>query len=98
MESKFVNYDDNVLGVLNGQHPANEKENDIFYSENIQECLDYYKETKDIEPLESAISFQQSKIELVASSLTDFIHILRKNNMNDTANYLCVLNNEIRKL
>jgi hypothetical protein len=92
------NYDDNIVGVLNGLHPANREENEVFHSENIQECLDYYKETKDIEPLENAVSFQKDKLDIIVSSLTDFIHFLRKQELNDSANYLCMINEEIRKL
>jgi vacuolar-type H+-ATPase subunit I/STV1 len=92
------NYDETVLGVLNCLHPANREENEVFYSENIQECLDYYKETKDIEPLENAVSLQKDKLDIVVSSLTEFIHFLRKKDLNDTANYLCMINEEIRKL
>lgn len=92
------NYDENVLGVLNSLHPANREENEVFYSENIQECLDYYKDTKDIEPLENAVSLQKDKLDIVVSILTEFIHFLRKKDLNDTANYLCMINDEIRKL
>jgi hypothetical protein len=66
-----MNYDDQVLGVYNSQHPANQKEieQEEFDSVNLQECLDYAKETKDFEWIETAIIKQNTAIEKAVSEL-----------------------------
>lgn len=50
-----MDYDNEVLGVENREHPANEH-NYIFESDDLDDCLDHYKKTGDLGPLENAIN------------------------------------------
>jgi hypothetical protein len=62
-------YDHDVIGVGNPEHPANREETEMFESDNIQECLDYAKEFNDYEPIENAIVKQETIIEKVIDEL-----------------------------
>ena len=75
------NYDHDVLGVGNPNHPYNEKEQEIFESDNIQECFDYAKLAYDYEPLEVAIYNQETIIENAVSELHFCIDCLQKNTL-----------------
>lgn len=68
------NYDHDVIGTGNPEHPCNrpEIEEEMFESDNLQECMDYSKLANDYEPLEAAIIKQESIIEM-ASSEIDFL-------------------------
>jgi hypothetical protein len=68
------NYDRCVIGTGNPDHPYNrpEIEEEMFESDNLQECMDYSKLANDYEPLEAAIIKQGSIIEM-ASSEIDFL-------------------------
>ena len=70
-----MNYDDQVLGVGNSFHPANQQEieTDHFESNNLQKCLDYAKDFKDFEPIENAIIDQNVAIEKAISELNFLI-------------------------
>jgi len=65
------NYDNDVLGLGNSEHPANREpmEEEIFESDNLSECLDYAKLANDYEPLEAAILNQETIIEKAASEI-----------------------------
>jgi len=53
-------YDYMVTGLGNPNHPANRTNTDDFFdSICLWECLDHYKETGNIEPLENAIAFNK---------------------------------------
>lgn len=77
------NYDDIVLGVGNSQHPANQREEELenFESVNLQECLDYAKDTKDFEWLETAIMMQNAVIEKAGLELDFLVNICGDNSM-----------------
>jgi hypothetical protein len=64
-------YDYDVLGLGNSEHPANRPpmEEEIFESDNIQECLDYAKLANDFEPIEAAILNQETVVEKAISEL-----------------------------
>jgi hypothetical protein len=66
-------YDYYVLGLGNEDHPANrvEIEQEVFESENLQECMNYAKDYCDFEPLESAI-YNVEKIKIKAVENIDF--------------------------
>lgn len=66
-----MNYDEQVIGVGNSFHPANqqETESDHFESNNLEECLDYAKDFKDFEPIENAIIEQNVAIEKAVSEI-----------------------------
>ncbi len=76
------NYDEIVLGVGNSQHPANQRdEQEDFDSVNLQECLDYAKDTKDFEWLETAIIMQNTVIEKAVLELDFLVNICGDNSM-----------------
>mgnify|MGYP003489762398 FL=1 len=77
------NYDDIVLGVENSQHPANQSEEELenFDSVNLQECLDYAKDTKDFEWIETAIIKQNTAIEKAGLELDFLVNICGDNSM-----------------
>lgn len=64
-------YDHYVIGIGNPDHPYNrpEMEEEMFESDNIQECMDYSKLASDYEPLEAAIINQESIIEMASSEI-----------------------------
>ena len=62
-----MNPDDYIEGTFVDENPINQKDEDLedFESDNIQECMEYYKRTGDIEPLENAIAtFERTKEDL----------------------------------
>jgi len=76
------NYDEIVLGVENSQHPANQgEEQEDFDSVNLQECLDYAKETKDFEWIETAIIMQNTAIEKAVLELDYLVNICGDNTL-----------------
>jgi len=76
------NYDEIVLGVENSQHPANQRdEQEDFDSVNLQECLDYAKETKDFEWIETAIIMQNTAIEKAVLELDYLVNICGDNTL-----------------
>ncbi len=87
------NYDDDVLGVGNSQHPSNqEPEEEVnFESNDLQKCLDYYKDTGDIEPLENAICRNELIHKNAIEDLTSSIKFMRNNDLNATADFFCKL-------
>lgn len=75
-------YDEIVLGVENSQHPANQRdEQEEFDSVNLQECLDYAKDTKDFECIENAIIMQNTAIEKAVSELDYLVNICGDNTL-----------------
>ena len=89
------NYDKDVIGSGNPQHPANqEPEEEVeFESNDLQKCLDHYKETGNIEPLENAICRNELIHKNAYEDLTTVIKISRLNGLDDAANLLCLLRN-----
>ena len=65
------NYDYDVIGTGNSEHPYNRPpmEEEIFESDNLQECMDYSKLANDYEPLEAAIIKQEAIIEMAVSEI-----------------------------
>lgn len=67
-----------LTGEGNINHPDNDYlENEDFNSDNISECLDYAKEFDDFEPLENAITNQETIIEKAVSEIDYFISMAR---------------------
>jgi len=83
------NLDDYIEGRFDPNNPCNQEEATEFQSDDLQECLDYYRETKDSEPLEEAISINEIKKQMVIEELIMVIKLLRTNGMDATANLLC---------
>jgi hypothetical protein len=67
------NYDHDVIGIGNPDHPANEKEAEYFISEDLKECLGHFIETKEIGPLEEAIEVINFRIAKASEELQDVI-------------------------
>lgn len=68
-----------------------------FESENLSECLDYYKETKDILPLENAIDVMDEKVK---KAINDIIHLTlgcRASGFTHTANALCEIRENLQR-
>jgi hypothetical protein len=65
------NYDYDVIGTGNSEHPYNRPpmEDEIFESDNLQECMDYSKLANDYEPLEAAIIKQEAIVEMAVSEI-----------------------------
>ena len=66
-------------GWGNGISPEQEYNDRLepFESDNVQECLDYLKDTKDFEPIENAIITQNRVIENAISELQFVIDAYR---------------------
>jgi hypothetical protein len=77
------NYDDFVIGTGNSEHPYNRPpmEDEIFESDNLQDCLDYAKLANDFEPMENAVYKQETIIEKSISEIEFCIDILQKNSL-----------------
>jgi hypothetical protein len=68
-----MNPDDYIEGTFDNLNPVNwDDQLEPFESNNIQESYFYGLESKDFEPLENAITYQETVIETVLSEL-DFL-------------------------
>jgi len=68
-----MNPDDYIEGTHNPLNPVNwDEQLEAFESDNIQECCNYGLESDDFEPLQNAITNQETVIETVISEL-DFL-------------------------
>ena len=83
------NLDDYIEGRFNLNNPCNQEELPEFQSNDIQECFDYYRDSKDSEPLENAILRNEIKKQMVKDDITEVIKLFRTNGMDATANFLC---------
>jgi hypothetical protein len=92
-----MNYDEQVLGVYNSQHPATQKETEQeeFDSANLQECLDYTKDTKDFEWIETAIIKQNVAIEKSLKELDFLIGVCEQTNNSYVKNRLKAIKREL---
>ena len=77
--------------------PTDEYQIEVFSSENLGECLDFYKETKDILPLENAIDVMDEKIQKTINNLTHVILGCRMAGFDATANVLCDIRNNLQR-
>jgi hypothetical protein len=77
--------------------PTDEYEIEVFQSEDLSECLDYYKDTKDILPLENSIDVMEEKIEKTINNLTHVILGCRMAGFDATANVLCDIRNSLQR-
>jgi len=76
-----MNPDDYITGTHDPLNPANWKEEEIFESDNLQECLDYAKLAYDFEPMEAAIYNNETIIENAISETQFCIDTLQNNNL-----------------
>lgn len=79
-----MDYDNDVLGVGNSQHPANEQDY-IFESDDLDDCMEYYKNTGIIEPLENAINKNRKLIREAKKIIDDTVSVLKSSNRSDLA-------------
>jgi len=77
-------------------HPANQEETPIFESNDLQECLDYFRETNDSEPFENAISQNELVKQMVKEDLVEVIKLLRTKGLYSTANFLCMTRDKLK--
>lgn len=93
-----MDYDNNVLGVGNEQHPANQEETtqDELITNSLESCLDFYKVTEDSEPLENAIFNKGKVIEKSIQEIQKVITFLRTNGFDNMANILCNVNRDLK--
>jgi len=91
--SELNTYDDH-----NPLHPANREElqETIFESNDLQECLDYFKESGYSEPLENAIAQNELVKQIVKEDLTETIKLLRTKGLDATANFLCISRDKLK--
>lgn len=92
----MADYDNEELGVGHPNHPANQPDEPSmselgFSLLTLQECLDYYKETKDIEPLENKIKEVSESNKMAKEIVVQVIRVLRGTGFDSTANILCKL-------
>lgn len=92
------NYDYDVLGVGNSQHPANERENSRVYPEGIEQAKKYFDETNDISCLEEEIGNVVQTLESTHIKLTEVILELRSKKEDDLANKLCRIRETLEQL
>jgi len=76
-----MNLDDYIEGMQDINHPANREEQEMFESDNLQECLDYAKLAYDYEPLEAAIYNNDTIIENTISEIQFCIDCLQNNRL-----------------
>jgi len=91
--SEFNTHDDH-----NPNHPDNreELEKEIFDTNSLELCLDYFKLTGDSEPLENAIAHNELVKQMVKEDLTETIKLLRSNRLDATANFLCISREKLK--
>jgi hypothetical protein len=68
-----------------------------FESNNLEECLNYYKETKEIEPLEFAIADNKLKIETAIDNIQLLIDVARSTKNSYMANQLIQIKTNLKK-
>jgi len=77
-------------------NPTEECEIEEFTLDTLQDCLDYYKQTKDIDALESKIYEIENKIENAIRNLNNVIVGCRLVQYDETANVLCQIRNSLK--
>lgn len=85
------NYDDDVIGIGNSRHPANQIEAPSDYPDTIKKSLDYYKEHSDINPLLENLDQLENQMAKGKTIIIGIIKDLRSNGSQDLANSLCVI-------
>lgn len=91
----MANYDDDVLGTGNPDHPANQEDAQEFQSEDLKECLDHFYETKDIDPLATAIDETYDNLKSLHAGLVECISFARSSDNAFLANKLATLRTKI---
>jgi len=91
-----MNPDDYTEGEFDSNNPANQEEASIFESNDLQECLDYFRETNDSEPIENAISQNELAKQMVKEDIVEVINLLRTKGLDSTANFLCMTRDKLK--
>lgn len=84
-----------VIGVGNPNHPANQEEAPEFQSEDLRECLDHFYETDDIDPLSHAIAEVLRTIESAHKDLVECINFARSSDNAFLANKLASIRTKL---
>lgn len=66
-----MNYDYDVLGLGNSDHPANQEQIEDLESEDLNECLDFAMNYDDFKPLLLAIELQTERLEIAKKLIDD---------------------------
>jgi len=93
-----MNPDDYIEGTFRNDNPINQKDMDLedFESDNIAECMEYYKRTGDIEPLENAIvTFEANKVNML-EEIAFCVDVLRVVHNDGVANRLQRIKNNLK--
>jgi len=77
--------------------PTETQDFEEFESINLEKCLDYYKEMKDIEPLENAILENRWKIERAIENIQLLIDVSRSTKNSYMANQLIGIKTSLSK-
>ena len=77
--------------------PTDDFEFEEFDSNNLDKCLDYFKDYKDIEPLENAILENRWKIEKALENIQLLIHVARSTKNSYMANQLIGIQTSLSK-
>lgn len=92
------NYDHDVLGTGNPNHPANREELELEVPQDLDEALSYYLEHDDFEHLENAITELINEKHQWLEELTETIKFARAANQHLIANNLCRLREKIKRI
>lgn len=84
--------------TFNASYLQEDKEQEPFESDNLTECLDYYSETKDREPLENSIKNAETIIELQIKELQMLIDLTRQTKNTYIANKLIAVRKKLDNL
>lgn len=84
----MTNYDHDVLGIGNPNHPTNQMELD-FPPQTLDECISYLNEHNDSDPLIQKIEELKDQMDKGKQLSIELIKHLRKNNLHGAANQLC---------
>lgn len=77
--------------------PTEDHDFEEFDSNNLDKCLDYFKDYKDIEPLENAILENRWKIEKALENIQLLIHVARSTKNSYMANQLIGIQTSLSK-
>ena len=92
-----MNYDEYITGLHDENSPLNITQLEEFNSTDLSKCLDFYKFTKDIDPLEVAIDENRRKLELATKLIIELTHVMREVDNAFAANKLCKIRDILNK-
>lgn len=91
------NYDEYITGLQDENSPLNITQLEEFNSTDLSKCLDFYKFTNDIDPLEVAIDENRRRLELATKLIVELTHFMREVENAYAANKLIEIRNILNK-